>query len=258
MRKALIILLSLLFILSSFSSCSEDPRVAPTKVFIISTDEDGRAIEYNPDYGLRMVYIRLGEEYQVDAVTNRVPSGARITWSSNASDTVTVDPSGLCHGKKYGDALISVSVNGGASTAVCLIRVVKDPDHIADPEEGEPTLIVVAPEDLGGTMISEGNFGIKADDEADLATKRIHLKWSHSNPNAAVISYRWYMDGSTTPIPGLTTNDEYLTIRSFGYHNVTVEAMVEIDGLDPYISTITVLIWAIPSSSYESFVNGVY
>lgn len=55
MRKALVIVLFSLLFLLSFSSCSEDPRVAPTKVFIVSVDEDGRSIEYNPDYGLRMV-----------------------------------------------------------------------------------------------------------------------------------------------------------------------------------------------------------
>ena len=72
MRKTILILLSILILLVSFSSCSEDPRVAPTRVFIVSVDENGRTIEYNPDYGLRMVNIRLGEEYQCDAVTNRV------------------------------------------------------------------------------------------------------------------------------------------------------------------------------------------
>ena len=94
MRKTILILLSILMFLVSFSSCSEDPRVAPTRVFIVSVDENGRTIEYNPDYGLRMVNIRLGEEYQVDAVTNRVPTGARLDWISAAQDTVSVDENG--------------------------------------------------------------------------------------------------------------------------------------------------------------------
>ena len=257
MRKTILILLSILLLLVSFSSCSEDPRVAPTRVFIVSVDENGRTIEYNPDYGLRMVNIRLGEEYQVDAVTNRVPTGARLDWISAAPDTVSVDENGLCKGMKYGDSLISVAVNGGKSTAICLIRVVKDPDHIPDPEEGEPTLEVVKPEDLGGFMITEGNFCIIADDEVDLATKSLHLKWSHSNPEAAVLEYRWYIDGSSTPAPGLTTNDEYLTFNTFGYHNVTVEALVTIDGLEPYTSTISVVIRTIPRSlANDCFVWG--
>lgn len=257
MRKTIIILLSILILLISFSSCSEDPRVAPTRVFIVSVDDNGRTIEYNPDYGLRMVNIRLGEEYLCDAVTNRVPTGARLDWLSAAPDTVSVDENGLCRGLKYGDSLISVAVNGGNSTAVCLIRVVKDPDHIPDPEEGEPKLEVVSPEDLGGFMISEGNFCIIADDVADLATKSLHLKWSHSNPEAAVLEYRWYIDGSSTPEPGMTTNDEYLSFNSFGYHNVTVEAFVNIDGLDPYTSTISAVIRTLPSSAEnDSFVWG--
>lgn len=257
MRKALVILLSILILLVSFSSCSEDPRVAPTKVFIVSVDDSGRTIEYNPDYGLRMVNIRLGEEYTVDAVTNRVPTGANLHWISAASDTVSVDDNGVCKGLKYGDSLISVAVNNGNSTAVCLIRVVKDPDHIPDPEEGEPTLEVIKPEDLGGFMISDGNFCIIADDEAQLATKRLHLKWTHSNPEAAMLDYRWYIDGSTTPAPGLTTNDEYLTFNTFGYHNVTVEALVMIDGLEPYTSTISVVIRTLPTSlANDRFVWG--
>ena len=257
MRKALVIVLFSLLLLLSFSSCSEDPRVAPTKVFIVSVDEDGRSIEYNPDYGLRMVNIRLGEEYIVDAVTNRVPTGAKLKWTSAAQDTVSVDENGVCKGLKYGDSLISVAVNNVKSTAVCLIRVVKDPDHIPDPEEGEPTLEVVRPEDLGGFIISDGNFCIIADNEEDLASKRLHLNWTHSNPEAAVLEYRWYIDGSTTPAPGLTTNDEYLTFNTFGYHNVTVEALVNIDGLEPYTSTISVIIRTLPSSlAGDSFVWG--
>ena len=46
MRKVLVILLSILFILSSFSSCSEDPRVAPTKVFIISVNGEKRVVTF--------------------------------------------------------------------------------------------------------------------------------------------------------------------------------------------------------------------
>ena len=248
MRKALVIVLFSLLLLLSFSSCSEDPRVAPTKVFIVSVDEDGRSIEYNPDYGLRMVNIRLGEEYLVDAVTNRVPTGAKLEWISAAPDTISVDENGLCTGMKYGDSLISVAVNGENGTAVCLIRVVKDPDHIPDAEEGEPTLEVVRPEDLGGFMISEGNFCIIADDVEKLATKSLHLKWSHSNVNAEAIEYRWYIDGSTEPAPGLTSPDEYITFNTFGYHNVTVEALVLIDGLEPYTSTISVVIRTLPTS----------
>lgn len=257
MKKSLLILLSIILLSLSFTSCSEDPRVSPTRVFIVSVDEEGRNIEYNPNIGLRMVNIRLGEKYPVDAVTNRVPSGAKLGWSSASADTVSVDEDGVCTGLKYGDSLIYVSVNGGSSTAVCLVRVVKDPDHIPDPEEGEPTLEVVKPEDLGGFMISDGNFCIFADDEASLATKKLHLTWSHSNPKAAVLEYRWFVDGSTVPLEGFTTNDEYISFSSFGYHNVTVEALVHIDGLEPYTSTISVVIRTLPSSMRDdNFVWG--
>ena len=55
----------------------------------------------------------------------------------------------------------------------------------------------------------------------------------------------------------MTTNDEYLSFNSFGYHNVTVEALVNIDGLDPYTSTISVVIRTLPSSAEnDSFVWG--
>ena len=256
MRKTILILLSILILLISFSSCSEDPRVAPTRVFIISVDDNGRTIEYNPDYGLRMVNIRLGEEYQVDAITNRVPTGAKLEWSSSAPSIVSVNENGLCKGLELNDSMISVSVNGGNSTAVCLIKVVKDPDHIPDPGEGEPSLDVIRPEDLGGFMVSDSNFCFVADNEEELATKRLHLIWSHENDHCEVLEYKWYIDGSTTPMPGFNSNEEYLTFNTFGYHTVTVEALVSIDGYEPYISTITVVIKTIPSSMAEETLRG--
>ena len=252
MKRLLSIILVVSILLVSFSSCSEDPNVAPTRVFIVSFDENGRQIEYNPDYGLRMVNIRLSEEYAVDAVTNRVPTGAKLQWTSNAPDTVTVDENGVCTGIKYGDAMISVAVNGGNSTAVCLIRVVKDPDHIPVAGEGEPTLEVIKPGDLGGMMISEGNFCIVADTEEELVEKSLHLKWSHSNEDAKVLEYRWFVDGSDEPLPGLTTNDEYISFKTFGYHNITVEALVDIDNMIRYTSTISVVVRTLPTSLYNS------
>ena len=99
MRKALIILLSVFFILSSFSSCSEDPRVAPTKVFIISVNGEKRVVTF--DDNIRFVTIGIYETVQLDAVTNRVPTGAKVEWSSIAPEVVSVDQNGaISFGRK--------------------------------------------------------------------------------------------------------------------------------------------------------------
>ena len=55
MRKAFVILLSMFVIL--FSSCSEDPRVAPTKVFIISVNGEKRVVTF--DDNIRFVTIGI-------------------------------------------------------------------------------------------------------------------------------------------------------------------------------------------------------
>ena len=100
MRKALIILLSLFVIL--FSSCSEDPRVAPTKVFIISVNGEKRVVTF--DDNIRFVTIGIYETVQLDAVTNRVPTGAKVEWSSIAPEVVSVDQKGLCTGLIVGQS----------------------------------------------------------------------------------------------------------------------------------------------------------
>ena len=63
-----------------------------------------------------MVNIRLGEEYQCDAITNRVPNGAKLEWFSKAPDVVSVDENGLCRGLKLGSSsVISASAMRAAS-----------------------------------------------------------------------------------------------------------------------------------------------
>ena len=79
MRKAIVILLSALMLLVSFSSCSEDPRVAPTKVFIVSVNGEKREVKLGDD--LRFVTIGIWETVSLDAVTNRVPNGAKLRFS---------------------------------------------------------------------------------------------------------------------------------------------------------------------------------
>ena len=78
MRKALVIVLFSLLLLLSFSSCSEDPRVAPTKVFIVSVNGEKREVSF--ENNIRFVKIGIYEAVSLDAVTNRVPSGTRLIW----------------------------------------------------------------------------------------------------------------------------------------------------------------------------------
>ena len=72
MRKAIVILLSALMLLVSFSSCSEDPRVAPTKVFIVSVNGEKREVSF--ENNIRFVKIGIYETVSLHAVTNRVPT----------------------------------------------------------------------------------------------------------------------------------------------------------------------------------------
>ena len=76
MRKTILIILSILILLVSFSSCSEDPRVAPTRVFIVSVNGEKREVKLNDD--VRFVSIGIWETVSLDAVTNRVPTGAKL------------------------------------------------------------------------------------------------------------------------------------------------------------------------------------
>ena len=76
MRKTILIILSILILLVSFSSCSEDPRVAPTRVFIVSVNSEKREVKLNDD--VRFVSIGIWETVSLDAVTNRVPTGAKL------------------------------------------------------------------------------------------------------------------------------------------------------------------------------------
>ena len=133
MRKALVIVLFSLLLLLYFSSCSEDPRVAPTKVFIVSVNGEKREVSF--ENNIRFVKIGIYEAVSLDAVTNRVPTGAKLVWSSVASEVASVDENGLCTGLSLGDTIIKVALDGGTETAVCWISVVADPDHIPDSEE---------------------------------------------------------------------------------------------------------------------------
>ncbi|MGN1178466.1 MAG: Ig domain-containing protein, partial [Candidatus Ornithospirochaeta sp.] len=142
MRKALVIVLFSLLLLLSFSSCSEDPRVAPTKVFIVSVNGEKREVKFEDD--IRFVKIGIYENVSLGAVTNRVPSDSRLLWSSIAPEVASVDENGLCTGLSLGDTIIQVSLNGGKETAVCWISVVADPDHIPDSEEGVSSLEIVS------------------------------------------------------------------------------------------------------------------
>ena len=72
MRKTILILLSILMLLVSFSSCSEDPRVAPTRVFIVSVNGEKREVTF--ENNIRFVRIGIYETVSLDAVTNRVPT----------------------------------------------------------------------------------------------------------------------------------------------------------------------------------------
>ena len=141
MRKTIVILLSALMLLVSFSSCSEDPRVAPTTVFIVSVNGEKREVKLGDD--LRFVTIGIWETISLDAVTNRVPNGAKLIWSSIAPNIASVDENGLCTGLSLGDSVIQVKLEGGAETAVCIVRVVADPDHIPD-SDGVSSIEIVS------------------------------------------------------------------------------------------------------------------
>ena len=204
MRKALIILLSLLVILSSFSSCSEDPRVAPTKVFIISVNGEKRVVTF--DDNIRFVTIGIYETVQLDAVTNRVPTGAKVEWSSIAPEVVSVDQNGLCTGLIEGLSSIEI---------VSLVELMER--DILTIEDGSPT--------------------IKAHTEAELATIDFPVKCVLSDIDypGSTVEYHWSVDGVT--YPERTGEEEIFNFTSFGVFTIVVQPIVRIPGVATPIPT---------------------
>ena len=239
MRKALIILLSILFILSSFSSCSEDPRVAPTKVFIISVNGEKRVVTF--DDNIRFVTIGIYETVQLDAVTNRVPTGAKVEWSSIAPEVVSVDQNGLCTGLIVGQSsIIEVSIDGGRKMATCLINVVADPDHIPDSGEGLSSIEIVSLVELMERdilTIEDGSPTIKAHTEAELATIDFPVKCVLSDIDypGSTVEYHWSIDGVS--YPERTGEEEIFNFTSFGVFTIVVQPIVRIPGVATPIPT---------------------
>ena len=235
MRKTIVILLSALMLLVSFSSCSEDPRVAPTKVFIVSVNGEKREVKLGDD--LRFVTIGIWETVSLDAVTNRVPNGAKLIWSSIAPNIASVDENGLCTGLSLGDSVIQVKLEGGAETAVCIVRVVADPDHIPD-SDGVSSIEIVSLAELmtrDVLSIENGVPTIKADSLDALS--RIEF------PVSCVISdidypgytadYVWSIDGDV--IPERTSETEKFTFSAYGDYLIEVQPMIHVPGVETAI-----------------------
>lgn len=235
MRKTLVILLSILILLVSFSSCSEDPRVAPTKVFIVSVNGEKREVKLGDD--LRFVTIGIWETVSLDAVTNRVPNGAKLVWSSIAPDVASVDENGLCTGLALGDSIIQVALEGGAETAVCVVRVVADPDHIPD-ADGLSSIEIVSLAELMTKDVLSINNGvptIKADSIDALREIQFPVSCVLTDVKypGYTVYYIWAVDGNI--IPDRTGETEIFTFDAYGDYTIEVQPMINIPGVETAI-----------------------
>lgn len=235
MRKALVIVLFSLFLLLSFSSCSEDPRVAPTKVFIVSVNGEKREVKLGDD--IRFVTIGIWETVSLDAVTNRVPSGTRLIWSSIAPNIVSVDENGLCTGLALGDSIIQVALEDGVETAVCVVRVVADPDHIPDSDGFSSIEIVSLAELMTKDVLSieNGVPTIKADSIEALSEIQFPVSCVLSDIKypGYTAEYIWYIDGDV--ISGRNGETEVFTFDAYADYTIQVQPMIHVPGVETAI-----------------------
>ena len=238
MRKTILILLSILILLISFSSCSEDPRVAPTRVFIVSVNGEKREVTFDND--IRFVKIGVYETVSLDAVTNRVPTGAKLIWSSVAPEVANVDENGLCTGLSLGDTVIQVALDGGKETAVCWISVVADPDHIPDAEEGVSSLEIVSLVELMHRdilTVINGTPTIKAANVEALRSIAFPIKCNLEDTKypGANVEYQWSMNGVN--LTERTNESEVFYFDAFGNYTIVVQPIVRIPGVASPIPT---------------------
>ena len=238
MRKTILILLSILILLVSFSSCSEDPRVAPTRVFIVSVNGEKREVSF--DNNIRFVRIGIYETVSLDAVTNRVPTGAKLIWSSIAPEVANVDENGLCTGLSLGDTIIKVSLNGGKETAVCWVSVVADPDHIPDAEEGVSSIEIVSLVELMHRdilTVENGTPTIKAESLEALSSIAFPVKCVLEDTKypGATVEYQWSMNGVS--LTERTSESEVFYFDTFGNFTIVVQPIVRIPGVPTPIPT---------------------
>ena len=229
MRKTILIILSILILLVSFSSCSEDPRVAPTRVFIVSVNGEKREVSF--DNNIRFVRIGIYETVSLDAVTNRVPTGAKLIWSSIAPEVANVDENGLCTGLSLGDTIIKVSLNGGKETAVCWVSVVADPDHVPDAEEGVSSIEIVSLVELMHRdilTVENGTPTIKAESSEALSSIAFPVKCILEDTGypGATVEYQWSMNGVS--LTERTSESEVFYFDTFGNFTIVVQPIVRI------------------------------
>ena len=232
MRKTILILLSILILLVSFSSCSEDPRVAPTRVFIVSVNGEKREVKLNDD--VRFVSIGIWETVSLDAVTNRVPTGAKLIWSSFDPNIVSVDENGLCTGLSLGASMITVALNGGDEQAVCVVNVVADPDHIPD-SNGISSIEIISLTDLitkDVLAIDNGTPTIKASSLDSLREINFPVSCEITDIEypGYTADYLWYLDGVL--LSDKTGKTEVFNFAEYGSYLIEVQPMIHVPGVD--------------------------
>ena len=238
MKRLLSLILVVSILLVSFSSCSEDPNVAPTKVFIVSVNGEKRAVSFEND--IRFVKIGVYETIKLDAVTNRVPTGAKLVWSSVADNVATVDQNGLCTGMSLGDTIISVALDDGEKTAVCWVSVVADPDHIPDSGEGVSSIEIVSLVELMErdiVTVENGKPTIKASSITELQSIPFTVKCivDEIEYPGATKEYQWSMDGVS--LSERTGEEEVFYFDAYGSFTIVVQPIVRIPGIETPIPT---------------------
>lgn len=215
MRKSIIIISLILVVGAFLIGCSDDPRVAPTQIFIVDTEDMQGKVQYDPDLGYRIVYMKPNETLQLDAVTNRW-GDTNIIWESVSPSTATVDQSGLVTAMNVeGQTLIMVTANGVKKYGVCIVFVSLG----GNDEPGTDGMSIrVFPNGLGGELNSKGGT-LYAPNETVLKDHPITLTWEPKDPNTILDHIEWYLDGEKKES---TTGYSYeYTFEYFGNFNLS-------------------------------------
>lgn len=218
MRKSIIIISLILLVGAFLIGCSDDPRVAPTQIFIVNTEDMQGKVKYDPEIGYRIVRMKPKETLQLEAVTNRW-NQEDITWESVAPSTATVDQNGLVTAMNTeGQTLITVTAKGVKKYGVCIVFVSLND---GPSPTGDGMSVRVNTNGLGGVLTADGGT-LYAPNIEYLKAHPITLTWEPKDPSTVLDHIEWYKEGAlitSTTVPTLI-----YTFTTFGNYNLSCVA----------------------------------
>ncbi|MBQ0072428.1 MAG: Ig-like domain-containing protein [Spirochaetales bacterium] len=233
MKKFLLLLLAAAALVMAFVSCSDDPRVAPKRIYIVDTDDMQNRVFYSNEipnkdgtFGSRVIYMKPKETVQLDAITNRLGSDSEIVWSSDMESTAIVDNNGFVTAMNHeGVAEISVSAPGVKKQAVCKVIVQLNNGSSFDPDMKDGMKVVVSTGGLGGELKADGALEVYASTEEELQAQTLTFTWEDECDVHAYDHFVWSVSGVT--IPGTKGQAFTYRLTSFGNYEIHCEAWAQ-------------------------------